>query len=98
MNSTSRSRSIASLVLAAPYVSYADSLRCNGEIIDAGVSEQQLIEACGSPSAREGADWLYETDGSEPMVVTIGNGVVMFIRGLDESDAAFGTHPLGDRP
>ena len=32
------------------------------------------------------------------MVVTIGNGVVMLIRDLDESDAAFGTHPLGDRP
>lgn len=48
--------------------------------------------------APEGAYWLYEFRGSSPMVVTIGNGVVMFIRGLDESDTGFGTHPLGDRP
>lgn len=98
MNSIIRSGTIASLFLATPLVSQADSLRCNGEIIDAGVTEQQLLEACGNPTAREGADWLYKLEGTVPMVVTMGNGVVMFIRGLDESDAGFGSHPFGDRP
>jgi hypothetical protein len=98
MNPYCQSILTASLIFSAPFVTHADSLRCNGDIIDAGVTEQELLDTCGNPTSREGADWLYEIEGSSPMVVTIGNGVVMFIRGLDESDAAFGVHPLGDRP
>jgi hypothetical protein len=86
------------LISTAPLITHADSLRCGGDIISPGDTEQQLLGACGNPTSREGADWLYEIEGSIPVVVTIGNGVVMFIRDLDESDAAFGTHPLGDRP
>ena len=89
---------LAAPILAASYATQAGSLRCHGNIIDPGVTAQQLLEACGNPTAREGADWLYEREGSVPVVVTIGNGIVMFIRDLDESDAGFGTHPLGDRP
>ena len=98
MNLYCRSLLTVSAMLTASFVTYADSLRCNGKIVDAGVSEQELLATCGEPTAREGADWLYEMEGSAPLVVTIGNGVVMFIRGLDESDAGFGTHPLGDPP
>lgn len=98
MNADLRAILIAASLSIAPLFAHADSLRCNGEIVNAGVSEQELLATCGEPTARDGADWLYEIEGSEPLVVTLGNGVVMFIRGLDESDAAFGTHPLGDRP
>ena len=89
---------IAVLISIGPTVIHAGSIRCHGHIIDPGATEQELLDACGNPTAREGADWLYEIKGSIPVVVTVGNGVVMFIRDLDESDAGFGTHPLGDRP
>jgi hypothetical protein len=89
---------VAILILAAPFVTYADSMRCDGDLISPGDTEQQLLDACGNPISREGADLLYEMPGSSPLVVTISMGVVTFIRNLDESDAAFGTHPLGDRP
>jgi hypothetical protein len=98
MNRYYQSIFAASFVFAAPLEAHADSLRCHGEIIDPGVTEQELLDTCGNPTKREGADWLYEIAGSSPMVVTIGNGVVMFIRCLYESDAGFGTQPLGDRP
>lgn len=98
MNTNCLSIMTAILILATPFATYAGSLRCDGDIVSPGDTEQQLLDACGNPTSREGADWLYEIDGSVPMVVTIGNGVVMFIRDLDESDAAFGSHPLGDRP
>ena len=86
------------MLLTAPLITHADSLRCDGDIISPGVTEQELLDACGNPTSREGSDWLYKIEGSIPIVVTMGNGVVMFIRDLDESDAGFGTHPLGDRP
>ena len=98
MNPNFLSILIAAFISSAPFVTQAGSLRCHGHIIDPGITEQQLLDACGNPTSREGADWLYETEGSVPVVVTIGNGVVMFIRDLDESDAAFGGHPFGDRP
>lgn len=89
---------ITILISTAPIVTHAGSIRCHGHIINPGATQQELLKACGDPTAREGADWLYEMKGSIPVVVTIGNGIVMFIRDLDESDAGFGTHPLGDRP
>jgi hypothetical protein len=87
----------AIMISAAPIVAYAESLRCDGDIISPGDTEQQLLDACGNPASREGADWLYEMPGSLPVVVTIGRGVVTFIRNREESDA-FTEHPLGDRP
>jgi len=87
----------AILIFAAPFVTYADSLRCHGDIISRGDTERQLLDACGNPTSREGADWLYEMPGSLPVVVTIGRGVITLIRNRDESDA-FSEHPLGDRP
>ena len=47
--------------------------------------------------SRDGADWLYEMPGSIPVMVTIGNGVVMFIRDADEAKAS-ATNPYGDHP
>jgi len=97
MNPIYRRIMAAVLISAAPFVAYAESLRCDGDIISPGDTEQQLLDACGNPTSREGADWLYEMPGSLPVVVTIGRGVVTFIRNRDESDA-FTKHPLGDRP
>jgi hypothetical protein len=98
MNPNYSSILAAILILAAPSLTYADSMRCDGDIISPGNTEQELLVACGNPTSREGADWLYEMPGSLPLVVTISMGVITLIRDLDESDAAFGTHPLGDRP
>ena len=97
MNQNYRSILAAVLISAAPIVTYAESLRCHGDIISRGDTEQQLLDACGNPTSREGADWLYEMPGSLPVVVTVGRGVVSFIRNREESDA-FTENPLGDRP
>ena len=97
MNTNYRSILAAILISAAPLVTYAGSLECHGNIISQGDTEQQLLDACGYPTSREGADLLYEMPGSLPVVVTVGGGVVSFIRNVDESDA-FTEHPMGDRP
>ena len=97
MNQNYRSILAAILISSAPNVTYAESLRCHGDIISRGDTEQQLLDACGNPISREGADLLYEMPGSLPVVVTIGGGVVTFIRNREESDA-FTKHPSGDRP
>ena len=97
MNPGYRSILVAISISATPLVTYAESLECHGDIVSQGDTEEQLLEACGNPTSRDGADWLYETPGSIPVMVTIGNGVVMFIRDADEAKAST-THPYGDRP
>ena len=97
MNQNYRSILAAILISSAPNVTYAESLRCHGDIISRGDTEQQLLDACGNPISRKGADLLYEMPGSLPVVVTIGGRVVTFIRNREESDA-FTKHPSGDRP
>ena len=97
MNTNYRSILAAILISAAPLVTYAGSLECHGNIISQGDTEQQLLDTCGNPTSRDGTDWLYEMPGSLPVVVTTGNGVVMFIRDADEVKAS-STNPLGDRP
>ena len=92
-----RSIFAAMLILAAPLVTYAGSMECHGNIISPGVTEAQLLEACGSPTSRNGANWIYKTPGSIPLVVTFGNGVVMFIRDAD-GDLDSPASPLGDHP
>lgn len=87
----------AILILAAPFVTSAGSLRCGHDIVSPGDTEQQLLETCGEPKAREGDDWLYEMPGCIPVVVSVSRGVITFIRERDESDA-FDAHPFGDRP
>jgi hypothetical protein len=97
MNTYDRSILAAILISAAPLVSYAGSLECQGNIISPGVTEAQLLEACGNPASRDGANWRYEMPGSLPVVVTFGNGVAMFIRDADdELDSS--ASPLGDPP
>ena len=81
---------------AASLVAHAGSLECQGNIISPGITEAQLLEACGDPTSRNGADWIYKTPGSIPMVVTLGNGVVMFIRDADNETVP--ASPLGDTP
>lgn len=88
----------AILISAAPLTSYAGSLECQGNIISTGVTEAQLLEACGEPTSRDGANWRYETPGSLPMVVTFGNGVAMFIRDADADGLDSSASPLGDPP
>lgn len=96
MTLINRSILAAIFICVAPHVTYAGSLRCGGSIISPGVTEQELLNACGNPASRNGGDWLYEKSGNISMVVTIAGGVVTFIRDVDESDA-FG-HPYGDHP
>ena len=75
---------------------YAVSLECNGNIVSVGVTEEQLLDTCGEPTSRNGANWVYHKPGSIPILVTFGNGIVMFIRDVDsENDPA---SPLGDHP
>lgn len=80
--------------LSAP-VAQADSLECNGEFITQGMTEAQLLEACGEPASRDGANLVYKIPGSIPVVVTLGDGVVMFIRDA-EDDMGGSESPLGD--
>jgi hypothetical protein len=84
------------LVAAAP-AALAGSLECQGNFISPGITETQLLEACGEPASRNGSKWIYKMPGDFPMVVTFGvDGVVTFIRDatdLDSPDA-----PLGDAP
>jgi hypothetical protein len=75
---------------------YAVSLECNGNIVSAGVTEEQLLDTCGEPTSRNGANWVYHKPGSIPILVTFGNGVVMFIRDVDSEDDP--ATPLGDHP
>ena len=97
MNPNIYSNLTALLLMSVPLIASASSLRCDGTVISQGDTEQQLLDACGSPVAVEGSEWLYEISGSLPRVVTVGQGAVMFIRSLDESDA-FTDHPMGDKP
>ena len=92
-----RSIFAAMFISVAPLVTYAGSMECHGNIISPGVTEAQLLEACGNPTSRNGANWIYETPGSIPLVVTFGNGVVMFIRDAD-GDLDSPASPLGDHP
>jgi hypothetical protein len=75
---------------------YAVSLECNGNIVSAGVTEEQLLDTCGEPTSRNGANWVYHKPGSIPILVTFGNGIVMFIRDVDSEDDP--ATPLGDHP
>ena len=97
MHPNYRSILVAISISAAPLVTYAGSLECHGDIVSQGDTEEQLLEACGNPTSRDGADWLYKMPGSIPVMVTIGNGVVMFIRDADEAKAST-TNPYGDHP
>jgi hypothetical protein len=87
----------ASIMAAASPVAHAGSLECQDNIISPGISEAKLLDACGEPTSRSGADWTYKRPGSIPVVVTLGNGVVMFIRDADEV-LDNPESPLGDPP
>lgn len=87
----------AVLIAAAPPAAEAGSLACQGNIISPGVTEAQLLEACGEPTSRNGSEWIYKMPGDFPMVVTFGiDGVVSFIR--DATDLDSPASPLGDSP
>ena len=96
MNIKSRSILLASVISAVPLVSYAGSLECQGNIISPGATEQELLDACGEPTSRNGANWTYQIPGSISQEVTVGNGLIMFIRDADEvgsSGSPMGNHP-----
>jgi len=97
MNTKACSILTAVMISLAPLSSYAASLECQGNFISAGITEAQLLEACGEPTSRNGADLIYKIPGSIPVKVTLGNGVVMFIRDAD-SDLDAPDSPLGDHP
>lgn len=86
----------AVLLAAVPPAVLSGSLECQGNFITPGVTEEQLLAACGNPTSRDGDNWIYAIPGSFPMAVTLGNGVVMFIRDASEIDSP--SDPLGDSP
>lgn len=81
----------------APLSVLADSLECQGNFISPGVTEAELLQACGEPTSRDGDKWIYKRPGDLPMVVTFGiDGVVNFI--TDATDLDSPASPLGDSP
>lgn len=84
------------MMLTVPFASHAGSLECQGNIISQGDTEQQLLDACGEPTSRDGANWTYQVPGSIAQVVTLGDGLIMFIRDADQVDTS-GT-PMEDHP
>jgi hypothetical protein len=84
-------------LFAALPVAQAGSLECQGNFISPGITEAELLQACGEPTSRNGAQWIYKMPGDLPMVVTFGiDGVVTFIR--DATDLDSPAAPLGDAP
>jgi len=87
----------AILLAAAPPVTLAGSLECQGNIISPGITEAELLAACGEPTSRDGSELIYRMPGDLPMVVVLGDdGVVTFIR--DATDLDSPASPLGDSP
>jgi hypothetical protein len=87
----------AVLAAALPLTVQAGSLECQGNIISPGITEAELLQACGEPTSRNGTEWVYTMPGDYPMVVTFGiDGVVSFIR--DATDLDSPASPLGDSP
>jgi len=96
MNVKNRLILVAGVILTAPFVSHAGSLECQGNIISPGATEQELLDACGEPTSRNGANWVYHVPGSIPVIVTFGNGVATFIRDVESEDSPASPH--GDNP
>ncbi len=85
------------VLFAALPAALAGSLECQGNFISPGISEAELLQACGEPTSRNGAQWIYKMPGDLPMVVTFGvDGVVTFVR--DATDLDMPAAPLGDAP
>lgn len=78
-------------------VAQADPMYCGDNIISQGDSQADLLKACGEPASRNGSRWIYDREGSLPMIVTLANGMILFIEAGQED--GFGqTSPVGDRP
>jgi hypothetical protein len=86
----------AILLVTAPLDVLAGSLWCQGNIVEANITEKQLLEACGEPASRNGANWIYRAQGNLSTVVNVENGVVMFIRDATDEDSS--ALPFGDPP
>ena len=87
----------ALLIAATPLIASAGSLKCQGNIISPGITKAALLQACGEPTSRDGANWIYKMPGDFPMVVVFGiDDVVTFIR--DATDLDSPASPLGDTP
>lgn len=85
------------LIATAPLVARAGSLECQGNIISPGITEAQLLAACGEPVSRNGAEWRYQMPGDLPMIVVTGvDGEVIMIK--DATDLDTPAAPLGDTP
>jgi hypothetical protein len=83
------------LSLAGLSVSRAAPMECNGNLVSAGDTEQQVLATCGEPTSRRDNRWIYEREGDLPKILIFGDGVVMTIE--DGEDPGFGSSsPLGD--
>jgi hypothetical protein len=72
---------------------------CGDVIISQGDSQEKLLKACGEPTSRNGngSRWVYEREGSLPMIVTLANGIIQFIEAGQEEGLGEAS-PFGDRP
>lgn len=98
MNPVIRSVLAGSVLLSMPTGTQADDLRCGENIVSPGVTEQEVLAACGQPTSVDGAVWTYRMAGSFPRKLTFGNGELMFIEageaaGLADKPDRFGDHP-----
>jgi hypothetical protein len=85
----------AVLYLFGLSVARASEMQCNGNLVSAGDTEQQVLAICGEPTARRENRWIYRREGDLPKILTFGDGVVMLIE--DGDDPGFGqSSPLGD--
>ena len=69
----------AILVLAAPALTHAITMRCAGGLVSAGDTEDAVLEKCGQPDSVDRFVWTYERAGSLPMLVTFELGKVSFV-------------------
>ena len=83
------------LYLSGLSVPSASPMECNGNLVSAGDTEEQVLATCGEPTSRRDNRWIYEREGDLPKILIFGNGVVMFIK--DGDDPGFNNpSPLGD--
>ena len=63
-----KSPALFCLALASSAAFGSLGFRCDGDIIDVGDSETELLEKCGEPDLREGYRMYYERPGQDYMI------------------------------
>ena len=88
MNSAFRCLSVA-IGLLIVGMATAETIRCDGHIIERGMSREEVLEHCGPPDAENLVDensWTYQrgTTGMTEVVYFLANGDVEKVESLRE--------------